>query len=93
MSFLAFQMLKNVSRAGMSKVFARRATCGEMNICGAAFYDNTGRGPYSIRFINQAMWAGQNLIKDRIWPGGRTLGMTDLEEHFLGVEMHRVSCK
>ena len=33
-------------RPGVSKVFARRSTCGEMNICRAAFDYNTCRGPY-----------------------------------------------
>ena len=50
----------------VSKVFARMAACGEMNICGAAFDYDTGRGAYSIHFMNQATWAGQNLIEGRI---------------------------
>ena len=62
----------------MSKVFARRATCGEMNICVVAFDYNTVCEPYSIHFMNQATWAGQNLIEGRIWPVGRTLDMPDL---------------
>ena len=61
--------------SGVSKVFARRATCGEMNICGAAFDYNAVRGPYSIHFMNQARWVGQNLIVSRILPEGRTLDM------------------
>ena len=59
----------------MSKVFARRATCGEMNICGATFDYNIGRGPYSIHFMIQTTRAGQNLIASRIWPSGWTLNM------------------
>ena len=62
----------------VSKVFVRRATCGEMNICGATFDYNTGRWPYSIHFMNQPTWAGQNLIKGPIWPAGRTLDTPDL---------------
>ena len=46
-----------------------------MNICGDAFDYNTGRGPYSIHFMNQATWASQNLIKGSIWPLGLTLDM------------------
>ena len=57
----------------MSKVFARRATCGEMNICVAALDYNTGLGPYSIHFTNQATRAGPNLIKGRVRPVGQTL--------------------
>ena len=40
-----------LSMAGVAKVFARRATCGEMNICGAAFGYNTGRRriPFILR--------------------------------------------
>ena len=53
-------------KPGVSKVFARRATCGKMNICGAALDYNTGSRPYSIHFMNQATWASQNLIKGRI---------------------------
>ena len=64
---------KGYFRPGVSKVFARRATCGEMNICGAAFDYNTGRGLYSIHFTNQATRGGQNLIKGHIWPASRTL--------------------
>ena len=41
-------------KAGVSKVFAGRATFGEMNISGATFDHNTGRRPYSIHFMNQA---------------------------------------
>ena len=62
----------------MSKVFARRAACGGMNICGATFDYDTGHGPYSIHFMNQATWAGQNLIKGGIWPMGRTLDIPGL---------------
>ena len=73
------QMLVDLSiHPGVSKVFARRATCGEMYICGAAFNHNTGHGPYSIHFINQATWAGQNLIKGRFRPLGRTFDMPAL---------------
>ena len=64
--------------AGVSKVFARRATWGEMDIRGAAFDYNTGHGPYSIHFMNQATRASQNLIKDHIWPAGQTLDMPRL---------------
>ena len=67
------------TRTRVSKVFARRATCGEMNICGAAFDDNTGLGPHSIHFMNQATRAGQNFIAGRIWPTRRTLDMPALE--------------
>ena len=52
----------------MAKVFAKRATCGEMN----------GRGPYSIHYesshgskdiiYNVFAWAGQKLAVGRIWP-------------------------
>ena len=73
----------NWSRAGVSKVFASRAMRGEINICGAAFDYNTGRGPYSIHFMNQTTRASQNLIADRIWPAGRTLVMPGLESHKL----------
>ena len=63
---------------GVSKVFARRATCGKMNILGTALSLSSGHGPYSIYFINQATRAGQNLIKGRIWPMGWTLDMPAL---------------
>ena len=63
---------------GVSKVFARRATCGEMNIYGATFDYNTGHGPYSIHFMNQATRASQKLNKGRIWPAGWTLDMPAL---------------
>ena len=46
-----------------------------MNICGAAFDYHTGLEPHSIHFMNQATRVGQNLIKGRIWPAGRTLDM------------------
>ena len=69
-------------RSGVSKVFARGATCGKMNICGAAFDYNTGGGLYSIHFMNQATWARQNLIKGHIWPGGRTLDIPGLNTYF-----------
>ena len=71
--------LKGYFRPGVSKVFARRATGGEMNICGAAFDYNTSRRLHSIHFMNQAMRAGQNLIKGCIWAAGRTLDMPDLK--------------
>ena len=45
----------------MFLLFARRATCGEMNICGASFDYDTGHGTYSIHFMNQATQAGQNF--------------------------------
>ena len=61
--------------SGVSKFFARRATCGEMNICGAAFDYNTGHELCSIHFMNQVLRAGQNLIKGRVWPAGQTLDM------------------
>ena len=70
--------LSDTLKPGVSKVFARRAVCGEMNICGSAFDYNTGRGPYSIHFMNEAARAGQNLIKGRTWPAGRTLDMPAL---------------
>ena len=46
-----------------------------MNICGAVFDHNTGSGPCSINFMNQATRAGQNLITGCIWPAGRTWDM------------------
>ena len=49
----------------------------------AAFDYNTGCGPYSIHFMNQARRASQNLIKGRIWLLGRTLNMPDLEVFWL----------
>ena len=67
------------SRSGASKVFARRAACGGMNICGAAFDYNTGLRLYSTHFMNQAMRAVQNLIKGLIWPVGQFLDMPDLD--------------
>ena len=39
---------------------------------------SSGRGPYSIGYMNQDTWAEQNLIKGRIWRAGRTLDMPDL---------------
>ena len=39
---------------------------------------NTGRGPYSIHFMNRDTWAGQNLAAGHIWPTGRTLDMSAL---------------
>ena len=68
-------MQKYLFRPGVSKGFARRATCGETNIFGAAFDCNSGHWLYSIHFTNQATQAGQNLIKGRIWPSGWTLDM------------------
>ena len=50
--------LSDTLKPGVSKVFARRGACGEMNICGAAFDYNTGCGPYSTHFMNQATRAG-----------------------------------
>ena len=66
------------SMPGVSKAFARTATRDEMNFCGAALDYNTGRGLYSIHFMNHATWAGLNLIKGRIWPAARTLDMPGL---------------
>ena len=68
----------SLSSPGVSKVFSRRAKCGGMNICGAAFDYNSGREPISIHFMNQGMRAGQNLIKGCTWPMCRTLDIPDL---------------
>ena len=46
--------MKKSCKPGVSKVFARRATFGKTNICGAAFDYNTGCWLYSIHFMNQA---------------------------------------
>ena len=40
---------------------------------------NIGCRSYSIYFMNQAA-AGQDLIKGRIWPAGRTLDMPAIGE-------------
>ena len=65
-------------KRGEYKVFARRATCGEM----------TGRGVYSIHYdsshgpkdiiYNVFAWAGKKLAAGRIWPVGRTLDVPDV---------------
>ena len=70
---------------GVSKVFARRATCDEMNIRGGHPADvhcshlttilSVGRIPF-ILWIKPR--AGQNLIKRHIWPAGPTLDRPDI---------------
>ena len=40
--YVYYCIIQSQFKAKVSKVFARRPTCGEMNICGAAFDYNTG---------------------------------------------------
>ena len=47
-------LIKESDKAWVSKVFARRATCGEMNICGAAFDYNISGGLYFISFYESS---------------------------------------
>ena len=63
---------------GVSKDFARRATCGEMRGCRpySIHYEST-HGPKDIIYMSLC-GPVKNWTAGRIWPAGQTLDMPDL---------------